>query len=558
MYLRIWRILKGIFLKLRNRLVGLYRFILDYKIITFSILYVLLNAVCISVLRNIKVSYTIGLIVTIPLVMFSYFLKNRLRRSSEVILKKSEWRIKLVRSIGTIFELFFFVSVIGSLVLVRVGPFLRHESEIEGKVLRFTASFTNVVGYISDEPIEKHRGQHVVVKLLEDTPVEGEQLLRDDTLLLIKTSSFYKLHLGQLCQFRGTLEIPESFEGFDYGAYLRDRKIFLLMNNPIVECESTAITRKGSVVRNWLVDNKNSMIATIDKVLNEPQSSLLAGIIFGQKRLFNTAFDEATRVAGLSHIVAASGYNVTILVIVAERIFFFLPKKWRVIVGLIVIWMFAILSGLSSSIVRACIMGSISLLAIIFGRSNTVHIAIPLASALFVLIKPLILFDIGFLLSVSAVVGLTYVLPILIDIKQKITKKLPFVENNILPTLACTLSTIPVSILSFKTISIWAVISNTLILPIIDTTMFLGIFGIMLWNIFKPFAFILFGVANMQLKYFEFVTNLIYKLNWGQIHFSDTSAKVVSLVFLGFILLLTIYLYPIKNEQYNYYLKTDS
>ncbi len=262
--------------------------------------------------------------------------------------------------------------------------------------------------------------------------------------------------------------------------------------------------------------------------------------------------------AGLSHIVAASGYNVTILVVATEKIFFFLPKKSRVIVGLIVIWLFAILSGLSSSIVRACIMGSISLLAIIFGRSNTVHVAIPLASALFVVAQPLIVFDVGFLLSISAVLGLTYILPILLDLKAKVTKKFQFVDDNILPTLSCTLGTLPISILTFNTFSIWAVPSNTIILPIIDTTMFLGVLGIVAWNIFKPLSYIFFTITNMQLKYFEFVVNLIHSLNWGQFEFSGGASKFVSLTFLLITILFIIYLYPIENEQYNYYLKSDS
>lgn len=558
MYLKIWRILKDIFFRMRRRVIGLLRFLMDYKVITFSILYILFDALIVSILRNIKGGCTIGLLVVIPLTLLCYLIKIVGQKPREEILGRKKDVGNARKWIGTIFELLSFIFLTAFLVLVRVKPVLDHEVKTEEKAFGFTNSFTNLRGYIYDEPAERHRNQQVMAKLLEGIEKGDGRLLPTDTFLLVKTSSFYKLDLGQVCNFRGTLELPENFQGFDYRDYLRDRKVFLLMNNPVLECESTSIIRKGNIVRNWLVDSKNKMIAVIDQVLNEPQSSLLAGIIFGQKRLFSKAFDEGTRVAGLSHIIAASGYNVTILVIATEKIFFFLPKKWRVIAGLIVIWLFAVLSGLSPSIVRACIMGSISLLAIIFGRSNTVHVAIPLASAFFVIIKPLIVFDIGFLLSISAVVGLTYILPILIDLKQKITKKLLFVEDNILPTLSCTLGTIPISILSFKTLSVWAVASNTVILPIIETTMFLGILGIVLWNIFKPFSFLFFATVNMQLKYFESITNLIHKLNWGQIEFSDSVAKGVSLTFLCLSLILTIYFYPIENEQYNYYLKTDS
>ncbi|HKM19797.1 MAG TPA: ComEC/Rec2 family competence protein [Candidatus Dojkabacteria bacterium] len=558
MYLRIRRILEGVFLRFQKRVTGLARFLRDYKIISFSILYIILDAVMITLLRNIKVSHTIGLLgMALLCIMFCKVGKKIKNKKGEISgrrgrqKKKKEW-------IGTIFELLFFVIITTLLVCLRITPVLRYEEDMQEKVLGFTNSSTILKGYIYDEPVEKHRSQQLVISVLEGE-LEGEgKVLPEGMLVQVKTASFYKFHLGQECELRGTLEEPENFEGFDYRAYLRDRKIFLLMNNPVVKCTSISERHHGSILRHGLVDMKNNLIEIIEEVLNEPQSSLLAGIIFGEKKLFSKFFDEGTRVAGLSHIVAASGYNVTILVVTTEKIFFFLPKKLRVIVGLIVIWLFAILSGLSSSIVRACIMGSISLLAIIFGRSNTVHVAIPLASALFVVAQPLIVFDVGFLLSLSAVLGLTYILPILLDLKAKVTKKFQFVDDNILPTLSCTLGTLPISILTFNTFSIWAVPSNTIILPIIDTTMFLGVLGIVAWNIFKPLSYIFFTITNMQLKYFEFVVNLIHSLDWGQFEFSGGASKFVSLTFLLMAILFIIYLYPIENEQYNYYLKSDS
>lgn len=534
------------------------RFLADYKVVAFSVLYILLDAVLISILRNWSIDFTIGLSVLFVSCIVLFFLRKTFRKKkAEIPLRQRRKKLGLIW-IATLFELLFFVLIVIFFVYTRSLPILSNEREMGEKAQSFTLCSTNVVAFLNEEPTEKHRNQQLVVQLLEDIEMDGQRLAQSDTFIQVKTLSFYKFQIGQVCNFRGTLEVPENFDGFDYRGYLASKKIFLLMNDPVIKCRPTAEIRKGNIVRNWLVDSKNSLITVIDEVLNEPQSSLLAGIIFGQKRLFSDAFDEGTRVAGLSHIVAASGYNVTILVIATERLFFFLPKKLRVISSLIVIWLFAILSGLSSSIVRACIMGSISLLAIIFGRSNAVHVAIPLASVIFVIINPLIVFDVGFLLSISAVLGLTYILPILLDLKAKLIKKFQFIDDNILPTLSCTIGTIPISILTFQTLSIWSVPSNTIILPIIDTTMFLGILGIILWNIFKPLSYIFFTMANMQLKYFELVVNLIHSLNWGQFEFAESTSKVVSLIFLVVVILFVIYLYPIQNEKYNYYLKTNT
>lgn len=555
MHLRISKELQGVFLKFGKRMKGLVKFLVDYKVVAFSVLYIFLDAILISVLRNRVFNFTIGFVALSLCLLSLYLLRRISRKRNAVVSSRQKGRASPQKWIGTLFELLFFVLIVIFFVYIRSLPILVNEMEMGEKAVSFTSSTTSFVAFLKEEPTEKHRDQQLVVELLEGIEMGGQTLGLSDTYIQVKTSSFYRFQIGQVCNFRGTLEVPENFDGFDYRRHLASKKIFLLMDNPVVECQPTSEIRKGNFIQNWLVDAKNSLIAIIDEVLNEPQSSLLAGIIFGQKRLFSNDFDEGTRIAGLSHIVAASGYNVTILVIATERLFFFLPKKLRVISSLIVIWLFAILSGLSSSIVRACIMGSISLLAIIFGRSNAVHVAIPLASAIFVIINPLIVFDVGFLLSISAVLGLTYILPILLDLKAKLTKNLQFIDNNIFPTLSCTIVTMPISVLTFQTLSLWSVPSNTIILPIIDTTMFLGILGIALWNIFRPFSYIFFTMANMQLKYFELVVNLIHSLNWGQFEFAESTSNLVSLVFLVVVIILVIYLYPIQNEKYNHYLK---
>ncbi len=558
MYLKIRRILKDIFLRLQNRFGGLVKYLLDYKIVLISILYIIQNSVLISILRKIEIHIAIGLagvLIVICTIIIVFIIRKK--RREEIISKRKRNGSPLYWAC-TIFELFIYIVLTTIFAYLRVHASISHERIMEAKVTSFTSGSTVVNGFLSDEPVEKHSNQQLTVKPLQDMHHGVITISPNDTFILIKTSSFIKFEIGQVCEFRGTLEIPENFDEFDYRGYLVDKKIFLLMNNPIVECIDTNLRREGSIVQNSLVDYKNDLIKVIDQALNEPQSSLLSGIIFGQKRLFSDEFDEGTRLAGLSHIIAASGYNVTILILATERILILLPKKLRLLISLIVIWMFAILSGLSSSIIRACIMGSISLLAVIFGRSNAVHIAIPLASLIFVIAKPLIVFDIGFLLSISAVLGLTYIHPILVEIKGKITKKAKFVDENILPTLSCTLSTLPVSILTFGTFSIWSVPSNTIILPIIETTMFLGVVAIVFWNIFRPLSLIVFTTVNMQLKYFELVVNAIYSLGWGQFEFPDLISKRVSLFFLFLMMVSIIYFYPLKNGKYNYYLKSAS
>jgi competence protein ComEC len=299
---------------------------------------------------------------------------------------------------------------------------------------------------------------------------------------------------------------------------------------------------------------------------------LLAGILFGQDRRLEKGFEERTRITGVSHITAASGYNITILVIAVNKLLFFLPKKMKILFSMGIIWCFALLSGLSSSIIRACIMSSLSLMAVFFGREGVVHVTIPLVCLIFVIFDPLIILDVGFVLSVSAILGLTYILPVFeqgkeavvgrlnkrLKKKKKNSKlKLQFLNDYIFPTLSCTISTLPVSVLNFKTFSLWSLPVNAVILPVVEGTMLWGVLSLVFYEIHEGLSRLFFTVVDLQLKFFEYVVNLIGGLGVGYWELPSQISTFVSICIFSVIFLSVIYFYPIENEQYNYYLKNS-
>jgi competence protein ComEC len=361
---------------------------------------------------------------------------------------------------------------------------------------------------------------------------------------------------------------PENFDDFDYKQYLRNQGVFYILEDPTYDCLPIDEKREGSALRNFLIDLKNNLIGKIDNSLHEHSSSLLAGILFGQDRRLEKEFEEKTRITGVSHITAASGYNITILVIAVNKFLFFLPKKVKILLSLGIIWCFALLSGLSSSIIRACIMSSLSLMAVFFGRESVVHITTPLVCLIFVFLDPLIILDVGFALSVSAILGLTYLLPIFVKGKEVVIKRftkkrkdsglnLQFLDDYILPTLSCTISTLPVSVFNFKTLSVWSLPVNAVVLPVVEGTMLWGVLSLGFYKIHEGLSRFFFTVVDLQLKFFEYMVNLVGDLWFGYWELSSPVATFVSVCIFSVIFLSVIYFYPIENEQYNHYLKNS-
>lgn len=547
--------LKTIIQNIEKRIGGFFHYVIDFKIIFISISYTILTIFGITLLRNIDLHISIWQILIVAGVVIILFLISNHLRNISANSNQTKKRKNTCRKLLHFLNLLNLLLITGVSVAFRVAPMIEQEKENGVIVESFTNSWGDFDAIVTSEITEKATYNTIEVKPVSDISIGESTLKKGSQKFLIKIKKYQSPKVGEVCNIKGLFEIPENFEDFNYKDYLKNNNIYLLMEFPVIECSGQ---REGFILQNILIDFKQKLNKIISQSLKEPQSSLMMGIIFGQDRLFSEKFDDNVRMAGVSHIVAASGYNITILILAGSKLLKFLPLKLRLSLLLFLIWGFCILSGLSPSIVRACIMTSIALVAMILGKKNTIHITLPLAAFIFVLIDPKIVFNVGFQLSVVATLGLVYLQPALSNIWKKVFKRSNgFVEDTLLTTLSCTLTTLPITIYTFGTVSVWAVVANCLILPVVESTMFLGIFGLIFSNVIPLLSVLLFEASNVQLKYFELVVNLIGKVGWGYWELEKV-AIFVPIVIGVFLILLCLYFYPVEDETHNFYLKISS
>lgn len=539
--------IKKIFLKLYTRTKALITYLIDYPIAGVSLLYFLLQPLTILLSRTVTIGWGIYITFTIILLIIYIFL---------IIVKKEIFLTKFLlnkehNKANKIITLLLVALLVILLQLLRLSPIITTEREMGKKTKSFTKGSTTIDSYLSQELDGKYSYVNSIFSVLQVVNADGQNIQTKPFKVLVKIPKFQKIAVGQLCKLEGQLVEPKNSENFNYKNFLKNKGVYFLMEFPQITCIDISEKRGGFFLRNILLDIKEKIVRKIEFVLSEPQTSLLVGILFGSDRLFSKDFENNLRVAGVSHIISASGYNITVLAILLNRIFSFLLRKYRIILILIVIWCFAIFSGLSASIIRACIMASISNIAIIFGRLNSSHISLLLTATIFLVINPLTIYDVGFQLSISAMIGLLYISPIL----EKFLPKSDFFKEFITPTMSCTLSTIPVSLFTFKTISIWSIPANVMLLPVIGSTMIIGVFALLLQPVITSISYLLFNIINVQLRYFEKVVNIIGKSNIGIFTIQERLATILTTIFMTLLILLTISLYPLDNENSNYYLK---
>ncbi len=213
---------------------------------------------------------------------------------------------------------------------------------------------------------------------------------------------------------------------------------------------------------------KAKLSGLIDAGLNEPESSLARPIVFGgQKGLEQTIRDDFQK-TGLTHIMAVSGFNVSILavVIMAVLLAIGLNRQRAFYAAVIFLAAYIILVGLPASAMRAGLMGFLVLWALKLGRLNKITNSLVLTAAILLLINPKLLRDdVGFQLSFLAIAGLVYVYPILEAIWQKVKlPKLKGASDALLITLAAQVFTLPVLAYNFSQISLIAPLANLAVL----------------------------------------------------------------------------------------------
>ena len=269
----------------------------------------------------------------------------------------------------------------------------------------------------------------------------------------------------------------------------------------------------------------NPFLPVVNSLLPEPHASLLNGIIFGVRADIPKQFYQSLISTGTLHIIALSGMNIAILVNLTARMTLFLGRKASSIISIGLIVLFVWFVGPSPTIMRAAIMGSLSLLAIYFGKRYYSLLALFLTSAVMITFDFSLIRNLSFQLSFLATLGL-----ILANkqperqsqssLKENIFSKFfqPIKENFKL-TLSAQLFTMPVILYNFGRISLIAPIVNIAIEWAIQPIMVLGFLTAIAGLVWLPLGTIFAWMVWVPLTYLITVIEWMGKIPGASIQF---------------------------------------
>jgi len=379
----------------------------------------------------------------------------------------------------------------------------------------------DLVGYVADEPEIGIDGAKYVVQIL-DNNISGK--------ILVNLPLYPQYQYGDELKLKCNLQSPKNFVGsnFRYDNYLARQGVWSVCGSPVILSvgEGSSPQSFGIALKNKMLILKSYVGDKINTLWPEPESSLMAGLLYGARSSMPDEIKNNFNKVGLTHIVAISGYNISIIaaILMVSLISFGLNRRrafWFCISGII---LFVLFTGATASVVRAGIMGIIVLLANQLGRLSRVGNILVATAVIILLINPYVLiWDAGFQLSFIATMGLIYLSPI-IEEKINLNKKLVGLKSLLLESLISTLSaiiaTLPLILYQFGRLSVVAPLANILILWIIPWLMFFGFISVVLSVIFFPLGLVLAWITGLGLKYVIILTEWLAGFSWSSIEIS--------------------------------------
>ncbi len=430
---------------------------------------------------------------------------------------------------------------------------------------RYTKSFNQyygnpieVKGFIDSEVQNSEDGKSNFVLQTESVIYKNRTFKVKNRILVYVNNINMKIGYRTKISFTGVVEKPKPATnpgGFDYRRYLASVGI----SGRIYLHGASDIQVSGKKGGGYLYKTgyaiKNKVIDIISSSLDKNQAGLLEGMLIGYKDGLDENAFKAFSKAGLTHIMVASGMNIAFIIMPFTFIFkkLCLSNFKANIITIFILILFVFVTGFSASVVRAVIMGIIILAGRIIMREPEIYTSISASALIILIINPYTLFDIGFQLSFGATLSLVLFYPRIKSFTEG--KYIPnVVSDTLAATVAAQLGVIPVTLYYFNNFSTFSIISNILVVPLVEFVTIIGFIMVFtgLLNIYL--AVIIGYINNTFLSFILFITEVTAK-----IPFSLLKLPTPTLGMVLFYYLFIIYMFKGRNyfkaKKYTKHLK---
>ena len=364
----------------------------------------------------------------------------------------------------------------------------------------------SIKAIIISEPVDKDYKKTYTIKVEE---INGDKKYKNTKLLLdIKKSELKEEpEFGDEIEIIGELKKPNgarNYKGFDYKQYLKSKKIYATVSSENYKIISK---NKIDIISKVINSVQNNMKSNINKILNEEEAALCIGILVGDREAISEQTEDNFKKSNLTHMLAVSGSHITYIINALAMLLGKTSKRTSKIFTIIILIFFMALTGFTFSVIRACIMGILVLLASLMYRKPDTINNLGISSFIILLFNPYAISDAGFLLSYGGTIGIVLLGDKIENAIYKEENKNKNIINKIIKyiiisfsiTLSANLIIIPIMAYNFSTVSFTFWISNILAAPIMEIATIFGFIICFISIFFIPLAKFLGIFLNLLL-----------------------------------------------------------
>lgn len=333
-------------------------------------------------------------------------------------------------------------------------------------------------------------------------------------IMYVKKNNPEKLKYGMEIILEGKYIEPtedRNYKGFNYKEYLKTKKIY-----GSFKAEKISVIKENNVNFILRISNntRNKVIEIAKKILPQQTSSLLIGILIGERQYISEDITENFSKSSLSHILAISGSHISYIII---GITFILTKsrtskKGMYIITILSLIFFIFITNFSSSVIRACIMGIIVLFAKIVYRKPDILTSISVSLLIILIDNPFAIKDIGLQLSYLGTIGIVYLNKPIANFLEKYMKKK--IAKMLAITISAQIMVLPVTVINFNNISTVFIISNIIAAPLTGGIILLGyanvLIGVISLDIAKIIAILTHSLVQLLIWTAELTAKIPY------------------------------------------------
>ena len=373
---------------------------------------------------------------------------------------------------------------------------------------------------LTDNPIQKAKSYKCKVQVLTCYTLRGPVSVNKNALIYLQKSENAALlkHGNRLLIQTTFKEAPGKInpEGFDYKHYLQLQGIGAMAYADSLHWRKMAYTPQFSIMQMASGAQKSLVDIYARYGISGNEYAVLSALTLGYTDELQPEIMAGYSASGAMHILSVSGLHVGIVYMVISFLLSFIPKnRFLIIVKavfiVIFLWLYAFTTGLSPSVIRSAAMFSFVAIGSAFNRKSQIFNTIFASAFLILLTNPLLLFNVGFQLSYTAVISIIIFQPTFSALLPTKNKPLKWVRDLFAVSIAAQIGTLPLTLYYFQQFPNYFLLTNLLAIPLSGLIIYVAMF-LQATAVIPFIATITAQILKYLLFALNYCINFIYKL----------------------------------------------